>query len=153
MFVRMISSESQNILLPDLVWWCTIMSQSVMWIFFFVCLLLSSRSRSQWDSYKGLTFFYYIFLTADSFATKRNLLCHKPECLLQKRKEKISMCKVKVTVNIQNVSECLSGWYLLNRRTFCYQTWCGDAASWARVSCGEKLFAFFKVKATVKLLW
>ena len=31
MFVRMISSEPQNILLPNLVWWCSIMSQSVMW--------------------------------------------------------------------------------------------------------------------------
>ena len=30
MFVWMISSESQNILSPNLVWWCSIMSQSVM---------------------------------------------------------------------------------------------------------------------------
>ena len=30
MFVGMIFSESQNILLPNLVWWCSIISQSVM---------------------------------------------------------------------------------------------------------------------------
>ena len=29
MFVQMISSESQNLLLPNLVWWCIIMSQIV----------------------------------------------------------------------------------------------------------------------------
>ena len=31
MFVQMISSESFNLLLPNLVWWCTIMSQVVFW--------------------------------------------------------------------------------------------------------------------------
>ena len=31
MFVQIIFSEPQNILLPNLVWWCSIMSQSVMW--------------------------------------------------------------------------------------------------------------------------
>ena len=32
----------------------------------------------------------------------------------------------------------MSGWYLLNHRTFCYQTWYGDAASWTRVSSRGK---------------
>ena len=36
----------------------------------------------------------------------------------------ITAFKVKVTAKVQNVSECLSGWCLLNRRTFCYETWC-----------------------------
>ena len=40
---------SVNILLPNWVWWCSIMSQSVMWNFLLL-LLLSSRSRSQWGS-------------------------------------------------------------------------------------------------------
>ena len=31
--------------------------------------------------------------------------------------------KVKVIAKVQNVSECLSEWYLLNHRTFCYQHW------------------------------
>ena len=46
MFIQMMFSESLNLLLPNLVWWCSIMSQSVMRD----CLLLlslPSRSRSQ----------------------------------------------------------------------------------------------------------
>ena len=34
----------------------------------------------------------------------------------------ITASKIKVTAKVQNVSECLSGQYLLNHRTFCYQT-------------------------------
>ena len=41
----------------------------------------------------------------------------------------IIVLKVKVTAKVQNVSECLSGQYLLNHRTFCRQTWYGYAAS------------------------
>ena len=41
---------------------------------------------------------------------------------------------------VQNVSECLSGWYFLNHKPYCYQIWCGDAASWASLSCGFVLF-------------
>ena len=33
------------------------------------------------------------------------------------------MFEVKVTAKVQIVSECLSGQYLLNQRTFCRQTW------------------------------
>ena len=43
------------------------------------------------------------------------------------------MFKVKITTKVWNVSECLSGQYFLNHRTFCYQIWYSDAASWARV--------------------
>ena len=43
------------------------------------------------------------------------------------------MFKVKVTAKVQNDSKCLFRWYFLNHRTFCYQIWYGDAASWARV--------------------
>ena len=60
------------------------------------------------------------------------------------------MFKVKVTAKVQNVSECLSGSYLLDRRTSCYQTWYGDAARGARVPCRKKLFADFKVKVTAR---
>ena len=69
MFVGMIPSELQNILLSNLVWWCT-----------FVCYL-----QGQGHS--------------------------------------------------KTVSGCLSGSYLLNSRSFWYQTWYGNAASCARVSC------------------
>ena len=34
----------------------------------------------------------------------------------------------------QNVNECLSRWYLLNRWTVYYQTWYGYASLWARLS-------------------
>ena len=58
----MISSEPQNILLPNLVWWCSIMSQSVMCKK--NCLLLS-RSRSLWGFIWSKYYsFYYIFWTA-----------------------------------------------------------------------------------------
>ena len=40
-----------------------------------------------------------------------------------------------MTVKVQNFIECLSRWYLLNCRIFCYQTWYGDATSWAWMSC------------------
>ena len=56
----------------------------------------------------------------------------------------ITAFKVKVTAKVQNVSEYLSGWYHLNRRTFCYETWYGDAASLARVSCGKKLVCYLQ---------
>ena len=49
-----------------------------------------------------------------------------------------TMFKVKVATKVQNVGEFLSGWYLLNYRSFWYQTWYGDVASWASVSRGKK---------------
>ena len=47
----------------------------------------------------------------------------------------ISGFKVKVTVMVQDISKCLSVWYLLNCRSFWYPTWYGNAASWIRVPC------------------
>ena len=47
----------------------------------------------------------------------------------------IAVFKVKVTAKVQIVMECLSCRYLLNRWTFCDQTWCDEALSWAWVSC------------------
>ena len=44
-------------------------------------------------------------------------------------KNGITAFMVEVTAEVQNVSEYLSGQYLLNHRTFCYQTWFGYAAS------------------------
>ena len=42
-------------------------------------------------------------------------------------KNGITEVMAKVKVKVQN--ECLSGQYLLNHHTFCYQTWYGYAAS------------------------
>ena len=108
MLVRMIFSESQNILLPNVVWWCGIMSQSIMCIKFFLLFLLSSRSGSQrgliWSKYDS---FYFIFWIIDSLATKLGLMIHhhKPECLMNIAVW-ITPHKVKVMVKGQNVSVC-----------------------------------------------
>ena len=67
-----------------------------------------------------------------------------------RRQKKFAVFKVNVTALVQNVCECLSRWYLLNRRTFCYQTWYGDAASRTILSCRKKLFPKFKVKVTLR---
>ena len=80
----MISSELQNIFLPNLVWWYSKMSQSVMRN---KDCLLSSRSRSQrgfiWSKYDSD---YYILWTADFLATKLGLMIgyHRQELLVQK---------------------------------------------------------------------
>ena len=65
MIVQMISSVQPNILLPNLVWWCIIMSQSVMQKHLFAIFMSRSQQgliRSKYDC------FYYIFWTADPFA-------------------------------------------------------------------------------------
>ena len=113
--------------------------------------LLSSRSRS----HQGLIWskcdsFYYIFWTADPFATKFCfvVLYLKPESVLWRNWT--AVLEVKVTAELQNINECLSRQYLLNSWSFYYQTWCRNALSWARVSFKKDLFAVFKVKITVK---
>ena len=84
MFVLMVFCESQNILLPNLVWWCSTVSQSHADIFW---LFLSSRSRSQqgliWSKYDS---FCYIIWAVESLATKLGLIIHhqKPECPINK---------------------------------------------------------------------
>ena len=84
MFVQIIFSESQNILLPNLIWWCNFMSQSHVDI---LLLLLSSRPRSQqWLIWWKYGSFYNIIWTVDSLATKLGLMIHhqKPECPMTK---------------------------------------------------------------------
>ena len=74
---------------------------------------------------KKYYYFYYIFQTAGLFTTKLGCIIHKSVLW----KNGITAFKVKVTAKVQNVSECLSCWYLLNHRIFCHQTWYGYAAS------------------------
>ena len=94
--------------------------------------LVFSQSRSPqeliWSKYDN---FYCVFSTADPFATKLGLIvhCHKPECLWRNW---IVVFKVKVTAKRQNVSECLSRWYLLYCWTFYHQAWW--CIIWARLS-------------------
>ena len=60
-------------------------------------------------------------ISSGLLVTKLGLILqyHKPECPVEKW---ITAFKVRVTVKVQNISNCLFG-YLLNHRTFCYQTW------------------------------
>ena len=93
--------------------------------------LLSSRSRSQ----RGLVYSnydsdYYNFWTADFLPTRlgRMIGYHRQERLVEK-------LAFKVKVTERSKCQCLSRYYLLNRQTFCYQTWYCDASSWTIVSC------------------
>ena len=65
----------------------------------------------------------------------------------------ITAFKIKVTVKVKNVSEYLSGWYLLNHKTFCSNLLC-DAAKWARLSCrGKKCLLSSRSRAQQGLMW
>ena len=106
MLVWTIFCESRYILFPNLVWWCSIMSQSRMDI---LLLLLPSKSRSQqglipskYDS------FYYTIRTVDSLATKLGLMkiIISQSVLWKEKKRGITAFRVKVTVKGQNVNVC-----------------------------------------------
>ena len=101
LFVQMRSSESQNLLLPNLVWWCIIMRQSVFqkdWVavFRFVCHL-QGQGHSEGSYNQNMTF-WYIFWTSYPFATKLGLVAHhhKLDCLV-KRLDCFVVIKIKVT--------------------------------------------------------
>ena len=126
----MIFSESFNLLPPNLVWWCIIISQIVFQKDWFVVFKVKVTVKDNQST------FWYIILTADPFATKLGLMLrhHKVECPV-KRLDCSVVVKVKVTGNVQNSSECPSGQYFLSFLTFCNQTWYGGATLWAKVSC------------------
>ena len=104
----MIASEPQNIFLPNFVWWCSIISQSVLWK---KDSLLSSRSRSRWGlMWLKYDSFYYIFWTIDSLATKLGLMIHhhKPQCLVKKNRllqsRSRSRQRVKMLMFVQTIT-------------------------------------------------
>ena len=71
MFIQVMSSEPPNILLPNLVLGCIILSWSVLqkdWFAIFKVKVTARAHRSNYDS------FNYIFRTADPFATKLGLI-------------------------------------------------------------------------------
>ena len=78
MFFQIISSKLPNILLPNLVLWCTIMSQTVMQKDRFA--IFKVKVTAKYDN------FYCIFWNVDSFATKLGVIVHyhKSECLMEK---------------------------------------------------------------------
>ena len=97
--------------------------------------LLTSRSRSQWGFILSkYDCFCCIFWTADPFAIKLSFMVHryKWDVLWENW---LAVLEAICTVNVQNVIEYLWSQYFRNNLIFCYQTWCGDASSWARVSC------------------
>ena len=148
----MIFSESRNILLPNVVLWCSIISQSVM-PKFLLLLLLPFRSRSQrgliWSKYDS---FHYIFWTVDSLATKLGLMIHhhKQECSM--KKIWITAFSVKVTVKGQKIN-VLSRWYFLKHQMFCFQTWYCDALLWVGVSCKKIDLLFLRSRSMQELIW
>ena len=103
-----------------------------------VVCCLQGQGHSEGSDFKNMTF-WYIFWTADPFATKFGLLVHHLwlDCLVKRLDCSVAV-KLKVAEKVQNCSECSSGRYLLNCWTFCNRTCYDDASSWARVS-GKKI--------------
>ena len=84
---------------------------------------------------QNMTLFYYIFYAFGLFATElcfrvnhQNLECHVKNWTAVYRSRSQWRFEIKCWW-------ILSGQYLLNRSTFCNQTWYGSALSWNRVSC------------------
>ena len=154
MFVQMMSSEPQNILLSNLVWLCSIMSQSVVQKNWFSVFKVRVTARAYiikiWLFLQYLNdSFCYIFGTAVPIAIKLGLIVQhcKLECV-----EKLDYCIYGQGHSEGSICQWMTVWYLLISRIFCYQTWYGDAAWWAIMSFRgkKKLFAIFKVKVTAR---
>ena len=147
--VHSVSPEPLTHFLPNWYGWCSIMSLSVMQKNWFTVFNVKVTVKGLYNQNMTISVVSSKLLVL--FATKLGLIVqhHKLECPVEKW---IAAFKVKVTAKVQNVSECLSRWYFLSHRTFCYQIWYGDAASWARVSCGNYfvVVAIFKVKVTAR---
>ena len=131
MFAQMIFSESLNLLLPNLVWWCIIISQIVFqtdWFAIFkVKVTVEDNIIKIWlfDVLSELL----IRLQLNFFLMLHH---HKVDCPV-KRLDCSVVVQLKVTGKVQNFIECSFGLYLLSCWTFCNQTWYGDGSSWARV--------------------
>ena len=119
-FVWLISSEPQNLLWPNLVWWCTMMSQNVMQkdlcSYFRVKVTVRVYIIKIW-------LFLLCLLNCWSFCNQSLMVCHyNLECFVRKLN-----CS-------RSRSQWVFGWCLLNHGTFCYQTWNVEAILWVRVS-------------------
>ena len=136
----MISSESLNLLLPNLVCWCIIMSQIVFqkdWVAVFKGkVTVKDHITKMWLSHKSnMSFELLIHLQLLGLMAHHDKLdCLQLDCLV-KRLDCFVVVKVKGSEKVHNSSECSSWQYLLNCWTFCNQTCYCDASSWARVSC------------------
>ena len=88
--------------------------------------------QKNWFSVKvrARTYIIKIWL---SVVSSKLLICwfdHKLECPV----EKLNYCIQGQGHSEGSICQWLSGWYLLNCRLFCFWTWYGDAASWAKLS-------------------
>ena len=72
---------------------------------------------------------------------------------LWKKLDCLVVVKVRLTRKFQNLSECSSGWYLLNFWIYCNQTWCVDASSWARVSYKKICLLSSRSRSQWGLIW
>ena len=101
MFVQKIFYEPQNILLPNLVWLCSIVIQNVVQKNWFTVFSVKVTART---FIIKIWLFLLYFWTADWFATKLGLIVqyHKPECPVEKW---ITAFKVKVTAKVHFVTK------------------------------------------------
>ena len=111
MFVRMIFSELQNIFLPNLVWWCSIMSQNVKRKKIVCYLQGQGHSKGSYDQSMTLGLIIHH---------------HKPECLVKKKKNWVTAFQVKTTVNAEIFIKFLCILYLLYHLSLGNQTSCAD---------------------------
>ena len=113
----MISSESRKLLLPNLVWWCIIMSQIVFqedWFAVFEAkVTVKDNIIKRWLSNMSSELLILLQL---------NLVWWHIILSLWKKLDWSVVVKVKVTEKVQNSSDCSSGQYLINCWTFCNQT-------------------------------
>ena len=127
MFVQMTFSESLNLLLlPNLVWWCIIISQNVLqkdWFAVFkvkVTITDNIIKICLFDILSELLILLQLNLVWWHIIISWIVLWKDWIALLQQGQGQRK---------VQNSSECSSGCYLLSCCTFCNQTWYGDATS------------------------
>ena len=140
----MIFSESLNLLLPNLVWWCIIMSQVFFQKDWFAVFKMKITVKNN-----IIKIWLPNILSEPLILLRLNLVWwyiinHKVDCLV-KRLDCSVVVMVKFTEKVQNSSEHSSEWYLLCCWTFCNQTWYGDATSRAKISC-KKIVSCLQVQ-------
>ena len=130
-FVWTMSPEPLNRFKPNLVWWCILTRWCVIqknWFNIFnVKVTLRGYIIKIW-------LFLRYLLNCRSVCNQTWFVSAASEAKSVLWKNWVTAFKVKVTAKVQNVSECLSKWYLLNCWTFYNQIWHDDASSWARLS-------------------
>ena len=141
----MISSEPQNILSPNLVWLCSIISQSVMQKNWFT--LLNVKVTAKACIIKVWLFLLYRLSCwsvcnqtwFDSTVSEARVSCGKFGLLCSRSR---SQGRFRMSLNvcpddILSMCSIMPAQYLLNRSTILYQTWYCGILSQVNVSCGN----------------